>query len=96
MLRQVLDRLKACSAYIQLAQGFTKSTKTAEQKIAKAAAKLNKLQGLQDLQVVATAAAEAAQLARQQSLAAAQVWWLAVQEWLCLLQHHWIWCLRRV
>eukprot|EP00878_Enallax_costatus_P008541 GHUV01008929.1.p1 GENE.GHUV01008929.1~~GHUV01008929.1.p1 ORF type:complete len:505 (+),score=223.55 GHUV01008929.1:730-2244(+) len=69
--KQVLDRLKACSAYIQLAQSFTKSTKTAEQKIAKAAAKLNKLQGLQDLQTVATAAAEAAQLARQQSLAAA-------------------------
>lgn len=70
---QVLDRLKACSAFIQLAQGFTKSTKTAESKIAKAAAKLSRLPSLQELQAVANAAAEAVQLARQHSAAAAKV-----------------------
>lgn len=70
---QVFERLKACSAYIQLAQGFTKSTKTAEQKVAKAAAKLNKLQSLKDLQIVATAAAEPVELSHQNSAAAAQV-----------------------
>lgn len=58
---QVLDRLKAASAYVQLAQSLTKLTKTAEGKLARAAAKLAKVPALQVLQVQLQAAVEAAE-----------------------------------
>jgi uncharacterized protein involved in exopolysaccharide biosynthesis len=60
-LLQVLDRLKAASAYVQLAQSLTKLTKTAEGKLARAAAKLSKVPTLQALQAHLQAAVEAAE-----------------------------------
>jgi hypothetical protein len=58
---QVLDRLKAASAYVQLAQSLTKLTKAAEGKLARAAAKLYKVPTLQTLQAQLQTAVEAAQ-----------------------------------
>jgi len=61
LLLQVLERLKAASAYVQLAQSFTKPTKAAESKLARAAAKLSKCTTLEVLQSQLQAAAEAAE-----------------------------------
>jgi len=61
---QVLERLKAASAFVTVAQTFTKSTKTAETKVARAAAKLNKLPSLQQLLQERGAAVHALQKAQ--------------------------------
>jgi hypothetical protein len=60
-LLQVLDRLKAASAYVQLAQSLTKINKTAEAKLARAAAKVGKVPPLASLQAQLQAAVEAAE-----------------------------------
>jgi hypothetical protein len=58
---QVLDRLKAASAFVQLVQTMSKPTKTAEGKIARAAGKLGKTSPLTTLQAQLQAAVEAAE-----------------------------------
>jgi hypothetical protein len=57
---QVLDRLKAASAFLQLAQSLTKPSKAADTKLAKAAAKLAKVPHLSALQAQLHAAVEVA------------------------------------
>lgn len=57
---QVFERLKAAAAFVALARAFTKSTKTAEAKLAKAAAKLAKLPGLTSMEPAAAAASPVA------------------------------------
>lgn len=58
---QVLERLKAASAFVQLVQSLAKPTKAAEGRIARAAAKLGKVPGLQALQAQLQGAVEAAE-----------------------------------
>lgn len=58
---QVLERLKAATAYVQLAQSLSKPAKAAETKLARAAAKLSKTTTLEVLQGQLQAALEAAE-----------------------------------